>query len=228
MSAAKCPFCSIQVLRFCTSSAAHLPVSSLLVWECNPLKFGWSLWCCQINSVTQSQFRDKLSEGGFDLTVKALSWWEAGCCCFVLAAEMCWLFWMIRNKGYGPVSVCLSLPLPPSACFSASGPAYKAVSFDKVSARCFPFTTTLLCLSELEAVTQETRKKKTLREVTEAPCGVRYKMMSCQPLLNITFRDQWLVSKQRVARYSDDSSFASIPSLFSVYLFLLFRSCKLS
>lgn len=76
---------------------------------------------------------------------------------------------------------------------------------DKVSGRCFPFTTTLLCLSELEAVTHKQRSD-TSRSDTKSRRS-KYKITSIQPLLNITSSDRrlagWLARQTRLSPVSD-------------------------
>lgn len=67
----------------------------------------------------------------------------------------------VRESGFVPVSVplCLSLFLssPSFSLFFEMRTCLWSYTYDKVSAWCFPFMTTLLWSSELEAVTQERR-----------------------------------------------------------------------
>lgn len=70
----------------------------------------------------------------------------------------------VKNIGFIPIflsiSLCLSIshPFPSlSLSFFERWTCLWSCTCDKVSAWCFPFTTTLLCSSELEAVTQERR-----------------------------------------------------------------------
>lgn len=135
-----------------------------------------------------------------------------------------WILYNIGplNKKSGILcSDCLSLPgwssplLESLTVFFPSSPFLWSSTCDKVSGRCFPFTTTLLCLSELEAVTHKQRSD-TSRSDTKSRRS-KYKITSIQPLLNIASSDRRLAGEpeRRQARLSpvSDSVLLSFPAV---------------
>lgn len=123
-----------------------------------------------------------------------------------------------KKSGIVPVSPRLVLSSPrKSHCFFSLSPFLWSSTCDKVSGRCFPFTTTLLCLSELEAVTHK-RRSGASRSDTKSRRS-KYKITSIRPLLNITSSDRRLAS-QGADRQTDRQTLSPV----SVSLLLSFSA----
>lgn len=90
-------------------------------------------------------------------------------CHWQTSSKLCWRIWMLGSEDdrflLASVSFTLYLslltfPFPSSRFFCVCVERQTCLwncTCDKMSVGCFPFTTTLLCSSELEAVTQEWR-----------------------------------------------------------------------
>lgn len=115
----------------------------------------------------------------------------------------------------------LFISLPPPACFFEKRICLWSYTCDKVSAWCFPFTTTLLCSSELEAVTQERRNNMQGSDINSLWSSIQNDVL---PTLVEYYIERSVASEQwREARY-----FADFHSSCLLSHFLLCLSINLS